>query len=92
MRIPTPTTFLIYATALGGISLFWTELTVKGWCIANSLFDAMLVYDIEEKWRRIERKVREGWVRTDVRGEKMKKKMKDRRPINFVLNFLSFFV
>jgi len=41
MSIPSVTHVLIYTGAMGGIALFWTEVTTKAWKIMNLLADEM---------------------------------------------------
>jgi len=48
---------LIYTAAIGGITLFWADLTVKTWRMVRCLTNEMLVEE-GERWRKMEQEVR----------------------------------
>ena len=57
MTIPSITQVLIYTAAIGGITLFWADFSVKTWRMVRRLTDEMLVEEGERR-RKMEQEVR----------------------------------
>jgi len=57
MAIPSIAQVLIYTAAIGGITLFWADFTVKTWRMVRRLTDEMLVEEGERR-KKMEQEVR----------------------------------
>ena len=57
MTFPSIAQVLIYTSAIGGITLFWADFSVKTWRMVRRLTDEMLVEEGERR-RKMEREVR----------------------------------
>jgi len=55
--MPSLAQVLIHTAAIGGITLFWADFTVKTWRMVRRLTEEILVEE-GERWRKMKKEVR----------------------------------